>query len=119
MLGDGDIRGIRVSEGEKVTINRGRYLTRFIQLFTIPRVRRATLAAFVVMIAQQMCGSKPYPKVPMPEWHTCANTRQSTSWHSIPPHCSLMRTTVSVKLFWFRGALGSSTLRKFRGGITT
>jgi MFS family permease len=25
-------------------------------LFTIPRVRRATLASFVVMIAQQMCG---------------------------------------------------------------
>ena len=59
MLGDGDVRGIRVSEGEKVTIRRGRYLTRFFQLFTIPRVRRATLAAFVVMIAQQMCGSKP------------------------------------------------------------
>lgn len=58
MLGDGDIRGIRVSEGEKITIRRGRYLTRFTQLFTIPRVRRATLAAFVVMIAQQMCGSK-------------------------------------------------------------
>jgi len=35
------------------------YVTRFIQLFTIPRVRRATLASFTVMIAQQMCGSKP------------------------------------------------------------
>lgn len=34
------------------------YITRFIQLFTIPRVRRATLASFTVMIAQQMCGSK-------------------------------------------------------------
>ncbi|EGD94967.1 sugar transporter [Trichophyton tonsurans CBS 112818] len=32
------------------------YVTRFFQLFTIPRVRRATLASFVVMIAQQMCG---------------------------------------------------------------
>ncbi|KAL2409164.1 Polyol transporter 5 [Exophiala dermatitidis] len=32
------------------------YITRFIQLFTIPRVRRATLASFTVMIAQQMCG---------------------------------------------------------------
>lgn len=30
--------------------------TRFIELFTIPRIRRATLASFVVMIAQQMCG---------------------------------------------------------------
>lgn len=32
------------------------YVTRFVQLFTIPRVRRATLASFTVMIAQQMCG---------------------------------------------------------------
>ncbi|KAJ0426043.1 hypothetical protein BJY00DRAFT_272800 [Aspergillus carlsbadensis] len=34
----------------------GNYLTRFVELFTIPRVRRATLASFTVMIAQQMCG---------------------------------------------------------------
>ncbi|KAH0535943.1 hypothetical protein FGG08_007163 [Glutinoglossum americanum] len=34
----------------------GNYLTRFIELFTIPRVRRATLASWTVMIAQQMCG---------------------------------------------------------------
>ncbi|KAK0457042.1 uncharacterized protein EV420DRAFT_1480918 [Desarmillaria tabescens] len=32
------------------------YLSRVIELFTIPRVRRATLASWVVMIAQQMCG---------------------------------------------------------------
>ncbi|XXG99644.1 SCF ubiquitin ligase complex subunit [Hypoxylon texense] len=32
------------------------YLARFTQLFTIPRVRRANVAAFTVMIAQQMCG---------------------------------------------------------------
>jgi sugar porter (SP) family MFS transporter len=32
------------------------YIQRFIELFTIPRVRRATQASFVVMIAQQMCG---------------------------------------------------------------
>ncbi|KAF7362073.1 putative polyol transporter 1 [Mycena venus] len=32
------------------------YIGRFIELFTIPRVRRASLAAWVVMIAQQMCG---------------------------------------------------------------
>ncbi|KAH6900125.1 hypothetical protein B0T10DRAFT_393874 [Thelonectria olida] len=35
---------------------KGSYLSRFLELFTIPRVRRATLASFVVMIAQQMCG---------------------------------------------------------------
>lgn len=31
---------------------------RFFELFTVPRLRRATLASAVVMIAQQMCGSK-------------------------------------------------------------
>ncbi|QVM11100.1 hypothetical protein D8B26_005751 [Coccidioides posadasii str. Silveira] len=31
-------------------------LTRFIELFTIPRIRRATQASGIVMIAQQMCG---------------------------------------------------------------
>jgi MFS family permease len=34
------------------------FFTRFFELFTIPRLRRATLASFIVMIAQQMCGSK-------------------------------------------------------------
>ncbi|KAJ9635352.1 hypothetical protein H2201_008745 [Coniosporium apollinis] len=37
-------------------IGKSNYLSRFVQLFTIPRVRRATLASFTVMIAQQMCG---------------------------------------------------------------
>lgn len=32
------------------------YLSRFVELFTVPRIRRATLAAWTVMIAQQMCG---------------------------------------------------------------
>ena len=33
------------------------YVTRFLELFTLKRNRPATLAAFTVMIAQQMCGS--------------------------------------------------------------
>ncbi|WVR03556.1 hypothetical protein IAU60_000548 [Kwoniella sp. DSM 27419] len=41
---------------EYAAIGDSNYLTRFTQLFTIPRVRRATLASFVVMLAQQMCG---------------------------------------------------------------
>lgn len=35
--------------------------TRFVELFTIPRLRRATQASGVVMLAQQMCGSKSTP----------------------------------------------------------
>ncbi|PCG96148.1 General substrate transporter [Penicillium occitanis (nom. inval.)] len=41
---------------ENEIIGTSNYLTRALELFTIPRVRRATLASFVVMIAQQMCG---------------------------------------------------------------
>ncbi|KAF7533019.1 hypothetical protein G7054_g7464 [Neopestalotiopsis clavispora] len=41
---------------EREAIGDSTYIKRFIELFTIPRVRRATLASFVVMIAQQMCG---------------------------------------------------------------
>jgi MFS family permease len=41
---------------EEQIVGESNYISRFIQLFTIPRIRRATLASFVVMIAQQMCG---------------------------------------------------------------
>lgn len=43
-------------EVEHEIIGNSNYFTRFAQLFTIPRIRRATLASFTVMIAQQMCG---------------------------------------------------------------
>ena len=43
---------------EAEIVGQSNYISRFAELFTIPRVRRATLASFVVMIAQQMCGSK-------------------------------------------------------------
>jgi MFS family permease len=39
---------------EREIVGKSTYVTRFGQLFTMPRVRRATLASFVVMIAQQM-----------------------------------------------------------------
>ncbi|KAF2260609.1 MFS transporter [Lojkania enalia] len=35
---------------------KGNVFTRFFELFTIPRIRRATQASGIVMIAQQMCG---------------------------------------------------------------
>ncbi|KAL0568184.1 hypothetical protein V5O48_013806 [Marasmius crinis-equi] len=41
---------------EYAALKGANYVSRFIELFTVPRVRRATLASFVVMIAQQMCG---------------------------------------------------------------
>lgn len=41
---------------EQEIVGDSNYIKRFIELFTIPRIRRATLASFIVMIAQQMCG---------------------------------------------------------------
>jgi Sugar (and other) transporter len=41
--------------------SKGNILTRFVELVTIPRIRRATQAAGIVMIAQQMCGSEYFP----------------------------------------------------------
>ena len=41
---------------EMVVLKGNSYFSRLMELFTIPRIRRATLASFVVMIAQQMCG---------------------------------------------------------------
>ncbi|KAI9775686.1 MAG: hypothetical protein M1839_000953 [Geoglossum umbratile] len=49
------IHAVLVAES-KIAGDVGNYFTRFIELFTIPRVRRATLASWTVMIAQQMCG---------------------------------------------------------------
>lgn len=36
------------------------YFLRIMELLTVPRNRSATIAAFTVMIAQQMCGSTPF-----------------------------------------------------------
>ena len=44
-------------ERERTIVGDNSYLQRFGELFIIPRIRRATLASFVVMIAQQMCGT--------------------------------------------------------------
>jgi len=43
-------------ELEAEIIGTNNYLSRFFELFTIPRVRRATVAAVTVMTAQQLCG---------------------------------------------------------------
>ena len=44
------------TQGFKGEIGLIGYARRITQLFTIPRVRRATLASFLVMIAQQLTG---------------------------------------------------------------
>lgn len=52
-----DLYSIHVAlEEEKKIQKADNYFARFAELFTIPRVRRATVASGVVMLAQQMCG---------------------------------------------------------------
>jgi sugar porter (SP) family MFS transporter len=52
-----DLYYIHVQLVEEAKIIHGsNYFKRFAELFTIPRVRRATVASGVVMLAQQMCG---------------------------------------------------------------
>lgn len=49
-------------EDELTSRKKNGYATRFLQLFTEKkRIRPATIAAFIVMISQQMCGSKLLP----------------------------------------------------------
>ncbi|KAL8960157.1 MAG: hypothetical protein Q9193_003093 [Seirophora villosa] len=73
-LGGGDII---TSDGQERPSASGGYFSRFMQLFMYPRIRRATLAAFVVMIAQQMCGSmSPRPHKP---WRKSASAAKSPS----------------------------------------
>lgn len=52
-----DLYSVHVAlEEEKKIQKADSYVARFTELFTIPRVRRATIASGVVMLAQQMCG---------------------------------------------------------------
>ncbi|ORY85065.1 galactose-proton symporter [Protomyces lactucae-debilis] len=46
----------QIEEEQAIVGKHGNSFTRFVELFTVPRVRRATQAAFTVMLAQQMCG---------------------------------------------------------------
>lgn len=64
--GDAEARGVKremslgvanpVHEDAYEMRNATSYWRRFIQLFAIPRIRRATTAAMVVMLGQQLCG---------------------------------------------------------------
>lgn len=94
------------AEASLVNMNNN-YITRFIQLFTVPRLRRATVASFTVMIAQQMCGST-LPII-IPVSHNCANRSQSTSSPSIHLRCFLKPARATPTHCLHPGASVSST----------
>jgi len=79
--------------------------TRFIECFTIPRIRRATQASGIVMIAQQMCGSR------LTFSASIANSdhSQSTSSPSTHPLFSPRLVLLSREPSWHPGASVSST----------
>jgi MFS family permease len=75
--------------------------TRFIELATIPRIRRAAQAAGLVMIAQQMCGSK-----------SCASIVKAVTDHS-PFHSQCHSVLFFHHLQKFRCERYYSALGKF------
>jgi hypothetical protein len=74
-------------------VGKTNYFTRFAQLFTIPRVRRATLASFVVMIAQQMVSAPFCSNIYLGMALTCGSV-VSTSSVSLAILCSLRNKNV-------------------------
>ena len=84
-------------EIEKDVVGDSTYLKRAMELFTIPRIRRATLASFTVMIAQQMCGiniivsphptTRYYPKLTLHPYRP--STPQPSSPMPAPPPTKL------------------------------
>ena len=72
-------------EIEKDVIGDTSYIKRFGQLFTIPRVRRATLASFTVMIAQQMCGINIIVSSTLVIFYKCLIGSQIYRHSTLPP----------------------------------
>ena len=62
-------------------------VTRFIELFTIPRLRRATQASGIAMIIQSMCGSKSsfHPTPNLDPNRTIALQRRANQTYTLPP----------------------------------
>jgi hypothetical protein len=74
-------------EEEKKIFHGNNYFVRFSELFVIPRVRRATLAASIVMLAQQMCGiNSELPSTDLPRMILmyCPQSLRSTHQRCFP-----------------------------------
>jgi hypothetical protein len=89
---------------EKGLAKTSNMFVRFIELFTIPRLRRATQASGVVMIAQQMCGSEYFSK-PLPSYF---NGDQSTSLLSTLRLSSRSLVQTTSRLCWHHSDLALS-----------
>lgn len=65
-------------------------VTRFIELFTVPRLRRATQASGIAMMLQPMCGGKQksFTLAQRP------STRQTRTWLTPPSQCKSLLFTV-------------------------
>ena len=82
------------------------YFKRFGELFTIPRVRRATLASWTVMIAQQMCGINIIVRMLPPK---SSSIDLTTSRPSTRPPFLLKQAAPLLSLSFSRSASARST----------
>jgi hypothetical protein len=79
----------------------GNFFTRAVELFSIPRIRRATQASGIIMIAQQMCGSESF--VPLGRRIPANDYLQSTSSPSIPRVSSSRQASAGLSPCWSPG----------------
>jgi hypothetical protein len=68
------------------------YWMRFWQLFSIPRIRHATVAAFVVMISQQLCGVNVIGEIPV------TRAARKGVYLTVPRYSVLLR--VDIRPLW-------------------
>jgi hypothetical protein len=80
------------------------FFSRFIELFTIPRIRRATQASGIVMIAQQMCGINIIALVINPSFTTSLPTLTSSQLlqrhHLLHSRLQRNRLPPTIMGFW-------------------
>jgi len=88
---------------EASIVGKSNYFSRFAQLFTIPRVRRATLASFVVMIAQQMVSL------------AISTTRNDLILTDAVRHKHHWYVGGSIRLPWQRARLTLNSILQFHG----
>jgi hypothetical protein len=97
-------------EEEKKIIQGASYIQRFTELFTIPRVRRATLAASTVMLGQQMCGINSECALSFVVVLTLTHTRQSLHSTARPSSCRPARLNARRSMPPSASALSTSSL---------
>lgn len=97
---------------EELKMARGaNYFARFRDLFTVPRIRRATWASGMVMLGQQMCGINSESAPGSKTWRSLMPAQSSPS--TLPPSLS-MAVSQRRRLCTPRSGLARLTCERFR-----